>query len=350
MPSSISDSKHTALVYCKALLGICAFLTAGFEISSNYLLNHFSLTWSRVSRQHEQAVATRHAGPRQPPAVLMVGNSLLLHGVQVERLRSLTSSRMQIYPIFLEATGYYDWLYGLRKIFREGARPDVVVVGVGVNYFLVNSIRPDYVPMLLVDSKDTISLAFDLQLDRTSTSNLWLAHVSAFWDTRSAIRTQVLNHFVPHLEDLFSLLTPKPSIPKGSQFEGITIPRLQKLRELCETHGAKLILLVPPTLASETAVREMAAAARAVGVDVSVPVDPAALSAQFYQPDGMHLNREGAVLFTAALAKDLPERVSTQNTLAYVSHSGAENSFSAAGRLADKISENEGTSYYVARR
>jgi hypothetical protein len=32
-------------------------------------------------------------------------------------------------------------------------------------------------------------------------------------------------------------------------------------------------------------------------------------------PDGMHLNSEGAVLFTSALAKDLPERVVGQAAL-----------------------------------
>jgi hypothetical protein len=317
MLSSISDSKRTVMAYAKTLLGICAILIVGMEISSHYLLNHFSLTYDRISREHDQAVTVRHAEPGEPPAVLMVGNSLLLHGIQVDRLRSLTSASMQIYPVFLEATGYYDWLYGLRRMFREGARPDVVVVGVGVNYFLSNSIRQDYVPMLFFDARDTLALASDLHMDRTATSNLWLAHVSTFWDTRSAVRTQVLNHFVPHLEDLFLLVSPRPSIPQGREFAEIAIPRLQKLRELCEAHGAKLILLVPPTLSSEGAISEMAYAARTVGVDVSVPIDPAALSAKFYQPDGMHLNREGAVLFTAALAKDLPERVVTQNTMAF---------------------------------
>jgi len=29
---------------------------------------------------------------------------------------------MRIYPIFLEATGYYDWLYGLQRLFREGRK------------------------------------------------------------------------------------------------------------------------------------------------------------------------------------------------------------------------------------
>jgi hypothetical protein len=313
------------VAHAKVLLAVCAIVIVGLEVASHYLLDHFSLTYSRISRQYEEAVKIQHAGPGKPPSVLMVGNSLLLHGVQVDRLRLMTSSSMQIYPIFLEATGYYDWLYGLRKIFHEGARPDVVVVGVGVNYFLANSTRQDYAPKLFLDGRDALDMASDLHMDRTATSNLLLAHVSTFWDTRSAIRTQVLNHFVPHLEDLFSLVSAKPSVPQGREFEEITIPRLQRLRELCEAHGAKLILLVPPTLASESAVYEMSSVARAVGVDVSVPIDPAALSSKYYQPDGMHLNREGAVLFTSALAKDLPERVSPQNTMASRPQSGAQN-------------------------
>jgi hypothetical protein len=332
MPSSTFDSKHTAVGYAKALLAICALIVIGFEVSSCYLLNHFSLTYKRIARQYEQAVTVHRAGPGEPPCVLIVGNSLLLHGIQLERLKSLTSSSMQIYPVFLEATGYYDWLYGLRKMFREGARPDVVVVGVGVNYFLADSIRQDYAPMLFFDARDTPALASDLHMDRTATSNLWLAHLSTFWDTRSAIRTQVLNHFVPHLQDLFLLLSPRPSIPQSREFVEIAMPRLQRLRELCEAHGAKLILLVPPTLSAESAVSEMAYAAHTVGVDVSVPIDPAALSANFYQPDGMHLNRDGAVLFTSALAKDLPARVATQNALASRSQSGGEGPFSAANR------------------
>jgi hypothetical protein len=170
--------------------------------------------------------------------------------------------------------------------------------------------------MMFFDARDALGVASDLHLDRTATSNLLLAHSSAFWDMRSVIRTQILSNMVPHVKDLFLLANPRPAIPVGPEFEAITISRLQSLRELCEAHGAKLILLVPPTLSSESAVGQMAFAAHKVGVDVSVPIDPAALSAKFYQPDGMHLNSEGAELFTSALAKDLPERVVVHETVA----------------------------------
>ena len=316
MHSSTSDSKSRAMTYAKVLAGICAILIIAIEIFSGYLLKHHSVTYARISRQYDAAVKIRPAGPGEPASVLMVGNSLLLHGVEMNRLQALTFNSMRINPILLEATGYYDWLYTLERLFRQGARPQVVVVGVGVNYFLENGMRQDYAPMLFFDARDALAVASDLRLDRTATSNLLLAHSSTFWDTRSVIRTQILGRVVPHLEDLFLIVNPRPAIPESREFEEIAIPRLRRLRELCEAHGAKLILLVPPTLSSESAVSQMAYAAHSTGVDVSVPIDPAALSAKFYQRDGMHLNSEGAVLFTSALAKDLPERVLTRDTLA----------------------------------
>jgi hypothetical protein len=316
MPSSTSGSKSRAISYAKALAAICAGLILLFETASVYLLKHKSPTYTRISRQYDEALKIRPAGTGEPPSVLIVGNSLLLHGVQLNRLQVLTSSRMRLYPIFLEATGYYDWLYALHGLFLRGARPQVVVLGVGVNYFLANNVRQDYAPMMFFNARDTLAVASDLKLDRTAESNLLLAHTSTFWDTRSAMRMQILNHIVPHLEALFSLVNQKPAVPEGKEFAELTIPRLQRLRELCEANGARLILLVPPTLDSENAVNEMAAAAQAAGVETSVPIDPAMLSAEFYQPDGMHLNRDGAELFTSALARDLPEKVAAHETLA----------------------------------
>ncbi|HTB93128.1 MAG TPA: hypothetical protein VK728_09880 [Candidatus Sulfotelmatobacter sp.] len=316
MPSSISGSESKPIAYAKGLAAICALLILVFEIAAIYLLKHQSATYTRISRQYDEALKMRPAGAGEPPSVLMVGNSLLLHGVQLSRLQELTSTRMRLYPIFLEATGYYDWLYAIHGLFLRGARPQVVVLGVGVNYFLENGVRQDYAPMMFFSARDTLAVASDLKLDRTATSNLLLAHSSTFWDTRSAVRMQVLNHIVPHLEALFSLVNQKPAVPDGREFAEITIPRLQRLRELCDANGARLVLLVPPTLDSENAVNEMTAAAQAAGVEVSVPIDPATLSAKFYQPDGMHLNRDGAVLFTSALAKELPEKVAGHETLA----------------------------------
>src|SRR6267154_2977974 len=306
MPLSTSSSKPGALFYAKLLVGIWALLIVAVEFFSDFLLKHHSETYARVSRQYAEAVRMRPAKPGEPTSVLMIGNSLLLDGVDVERLKKLTSSQMHIYPIFLEATGYYDWFYALQRLFREGAKPQVVVLGVGVNSFLANSVRQDYVPLMFFDARDTLGAASDLDMDRTAASNLLLAHSSVFWNTRSVIRSQILYHVIPHSKDLFLLLKRQPPIPPAPEFQSIADSRLRRLRDLCEAHGARLIILVPPTPSSDDAVHQMTLAAQSAGVDALVPIPPAALSTRYYQPDELHLNSEGAKLFTSALATFLP--------------------------------------------
>ena len=309
MRSSISSSKSAALFYAKVLVAICAIFLAGLEVFSVYLVKHHSFTYARVSRQYDEAIKVRPPRPGETTSVLLVGNSLLLYGVDLDRLHELTSGRMRIHPIFLEATGYYDWLYGLRRLFRRGARPQVVVVGLPVDLFLGTELRQDYSPLMLFDVRDVLGVASDLRLNHTATSNLLLEHSSTFWDRRSALRAEVLRRIVPHFEDLFSLVKTTPTIPQGPEFEAVAISRLRTLRELCEAHGAKLVILVPTTPSSESAVRQMAIASQKAGLQTFVPIDPGALSSRFYQPDALHLNSEGAALFTSALATDLARHI-----------------------------------------
>jgi len=309
MRSYVSGSNSAALIYAKVLCGICAILIILLEVLSNYLLKQYSGTYLRVFQQHVEAVGSRPSNPGEPVSVLMVGNSLLLAGVDVDRLHQLTATRLRIYPIFLEATTYYDWLYGLRRLFREGARPQVVVVGLPVSSFLEKSVRQEYVPLMLFDAREVLDASSDLGLDRTATSNLLLEHWSTYWDTRSILRAQVLRHMIPHFQNLFMLARGKPTTPQGIEFDRIAISRLQRLRELCEAHGAKLVLLIPPTPSSDSVARQMATASRKVGVEALVPIDSGVLSTRYYESDETHLNSEGAALFTSALATYLRNKI-----------------------------------------
>lgn len=297
-------------MFCaKLLVGVCAALIVCFEALSTYLLKHHSETYARISQQYAQALRIRTGKPGEPVPVLMVGNSLLLDGVDVNQLRDSTTSRLHIYPIFLEGTGYYDWYYALGRLFQRGSRPRVVVVGVGVNAFLANSIREEYTPLMLFDLQDSWHVASDLKMDRTAASNLLLAHSSVFWDTRNVLRTQILRHTVPHYRQLVLFLKPQPAVPPAAELDAVANPRLEKLHKLCQAYGARLILLVPPTPYSENAVREMTEASHKAGVDTMVPIEPDALPVKFYQSDQLHLNAEGAALFTSALATFLPQTV-----------------------------------------
>src|SRR5262249_13433131 len=107
------------MMYARMVLDICAFLTVCFVSLIVYFLKHHSETYARVSEQYADALRVHHAKSGEPMSVLMVGNSLLLDGVDVDRLQKLTSRQLSIHPIFLEATAYYDWLYALKRLFRD---------------------------------------------------------------------------------------------------------------------------------------------------------------------------------------------------------------------------------------
>jgi len=309
MRSSISSSEANAAVHVKVLLALCVIVVVSIEVWARHSLTSYSMTYRRVSRQYREAVRSRPSRPGEPVSVLIVGNSLLLDGIDEERLRESTSRTLQLYPLFLEATHYYDWLYGLRRLFRQGARPQVLVVGLGMESLVENAVRPDYSPMLLFDARDVVGVSSDLALDRTATFNLLLSHWSVFWNMRRIIRVQILRRAIPDAGELFSLFKKLPSNRIGPEFEAVATSRLRTLRQLGETHGAQVVLLIPPWSTSPAAVEQVIAAARTAGLDPLVPIGLSALPAAFYEPDRIHLNSKGMARFTAALETDLPRRI-----------------------------------------
>jgi hypothetical protein len=295
---------------------VCVIVVVSIEVGARHSWTSHSMTYRRVSRQYREAVGSRPSKPGEPVSVLMVGNSLLLSGINEEQLRKSTSGSLQIHPLFLEATHYYDWLYGLRRLFRQGARPQVLVVGLGMESLVENAVRPDYSPMLLFDARDVVDVSSDLALDRTATFNLLLSHWSVFWNMRRIIRVQILSRAIPDAGELFSLFKKLPSNRIGPEFEAVATSRLRTLRQLGETYRARVVLLIPPWSTSPDAVRQAMAAARKAGLDSLVPIVPSALPAALYEPDGIHLNAKGAALFTAAVESDLPRKIAALESAA----------------------------------
>ena len=309
MRSSISSSEPAPLFYARLLVALCALVLVALECGYSYSLK-LSGTYRRVSRQYADAVQSRPARPGEPVSVVMVGNSLLLDGVDVDRLQQLTAESLRVYPLFLEGTAYLDWFYGLRRLFHRGASPEVVIVGLGMDGLLDNAVRQEYVPRLLFGAPDVLAVSSEAGLDRTVTSSLLLAHWSAFWDMRHVIRVQILTS-VPYFErlylsDLWSDLKAKRVVPVGPEGEAAAVARLQRLRDLCERHGARLL---------DSGASHAIVAGRGPPVDArrvqggrrgADAVNPATLPARFFRPDEIHVNEDGAAMFTAALASDSP--------------------------------------------
>src|SRR5439155_19956818 len=101
MRSSISASNAGPLRHLRILAGFCVLFVTTIEMVFSHPVKHYSVTYQRVSQQYVEALHARPSKAGESVSVLMVGNSLLLYGVDVPRLQALTSGRTRIYPIFL---------------------------------------------------------------------------------------------------------------------------------------------------------------------------------------------------------------------------------------------------------
>jgi hypothetical protein len=268
MPSSTSNSDRTVRRAIVALLVACALLCVAVEVSTFFLMKRFSLTQVRIDSELPKVTQLRQ---RQPDSVsmLIIGNSLLVHGLQTEVLASDLGSSYVTAPLLIESTSYYDWFYGLRKIFHGQSRPDVVVVGLSVNNLLESRVRGEYFTQTLLNRRDLLKVSADVHASHTEASSMFFGTLSRFWGDRSVIRNRVLSAALPNIRILIGTLTrhPRVTISDAQATEALR-PRLNALKQLCDENGSRLVLLLPPVAERD----DNAAAAINLGHELGVPV------------------------------------------------------------------------------
>src|SRR5437773_7527962 len=139
MRSSISDSRALnpteAMVLLLALAG--CYLGA-LELAARLLLPHLSQAQHRSAADYGVARSLPRRWPDGSASVLIVGNSLLVDGIdRVDLQRRMPGYHIALYPV--EGTTYLDWYFGLRRLFSEGARPSLVILAVSVRHVLSDS-------------------------------------------------------------------------------------------------------------------------------------------------------------------------------------------------------------------
>src|SRR6185503_21202787 len=96
---------------------------------------------------------------------------------------------------------------------------------------------------------------------------------SKFWGTRAEIRNFVLGRVVPGLGDLMNLSSVvDPHQLTDSEVEEVARPRLERLNAVVRSHGAELIVLVPPLLKTPDGSLGLMRAGELAGVPTVRPV------------------------------------------------------------------------------
>jgi hypothetical protein len=303
--SPASAAAQSANRYARAIV----LSLVGLGLLMGLLEAGMRVGFDRVSRIGKR-IAGEYAGARsiQPadsPTVLVVGNSLLLEGVDFPDLQQRAArDGARVLRFVIERTAWLDWYYGIRRLLAEGSRPKVVILCLDTQQLMSSTIRGDFSSFYLFQVGDIPAVAREAHYNLTQASSLVFGHYSRFYADRTNLRSFLLNRLDPsYVEMMYEMTVQPPPLPSSAEIEHVAEMRLAALKAEGDSRGVKCILLIPPGFTSGG--KEISAAAARVGAEVWAPISQNALPRSDYQADGYHLNQHGAAVFTQALAGEL---------------------------------------------
>jgi hypothetical protein len=284
----------------------------GAEILSRYAFPRISQIEARITSDERQAMSIGAPAPGVPPTVLLVGNSLLLDGLDYPKIRKQMASDARVVRFVIERTDYLDWYYGLHHMFASGVRPSVVVLCLNLGQTVSSETLGDYSARHLFGISDLLPVAKQAGMDATRTSGMVVAHWSAFYASRATIRNFILNRTDPPYAAAIHALadnTIKP-LPPDDELVREGRSRLSAIRELCRQYGIELVLLIPPSLTRYNDLLASAASFEDVHFDFPLPLGT--IGPEMFRADRSHLNDKGAAIFTDAIARCLRARLANR--------------------------------------
>lgn len=323
MRSSISNSEpvHTStpgrrdgktirlatIVLISSVLGV----TVLAEIASRYAFPRISHIESRIRGDERQVAAIGSSGAASPSVMLLVGNSLLLDGLDYPKIQSDMAPDAKVVRFVIENTEFLDWYYGLRHLFTSGVRPSTVVVCLNLGQTVSSRTLGDYSSRHLFGISQLLPLAHDAGMDATRTSSLVLAHWSSFYANRATIRNFILNRTAPGYAAAMHAIVDnlKETLPPDKELVDKARKRIRAMQQLCHQYGVQLIILVPPSLGQNDNLLVSAAKLEQTNVDDPLPFG--SLGPESFRADRFHLNERGAAVFTNALTRSLRARLAS---------------------------------------
>jgi hypothetical protein len=266
---------------------------------------------SRVQRrevsQRRTLLAVHDNGTNTDPHIAFLGNSLMLEGVDMPLVKATLNPRYVPVPYFVLGTNYYDWFFGLRRLFAEGMRPEYVVLGLSPDQLASSDLRGDITARYMVQQADLLDVVRQTHMNATRGSEFILAHYSEFYSTRDITRGYVMRRVLPNVGELLhgryaSVRDPDISTPVLKQVAAI---RLEALDNLCRSNGAHLLFVVPPTY--QKGAETILDVGKERGISVFVPVKDDEFDLSDFQSDGIHMNEKGSHIFTERLMESLNE-------------------------------------------
>ncbi len=288
------------------LLATILFTLIAFEAVTRIVIERKSKVQRMVNEEYLAAIHLGSDSGNARKNLLIVGNSLVGHGIDLPELQEHLPPNWDAHRYWIYNTSYTDWYFGLKRLFLEGSRPDVVAVVFAAMHWEAEGTRGDYAAQYLFETRDIPAIKERLDLDKTATISLLLSRYSKFYAMRSEIRKVLLNQILPDLPQMFSLLQPGPTLHMAdSELIKVATTRIKAYKDLVCSYNAQLVLIVPPVPRPREEHQEaLRVAAARTGVTILMPLTASDLRASDFADD-VHLTPAGAKIFTSKLTTEL---------------------------------------------
>jgi|KBSMisStandDraft_5_1062788.scaffolds.fasta_scaffold01318_3 hypothetical protein len=300
MRSSTSGSDVRRPIW--VLLAGCLAVALAVEVTARLAFDRGSKIQRRMADEYRTARTIGTGASDGRTRVLFVGNSLLDEDVRFDRLHDAVAAHWDARRFVVEQTFYYDWYYALKRLYREGARPDVVVLMLSTRQWLRTETRGDYSAYYLMGTRDLPEAVRDLNLNATQAANLAFANVSKFWGARAEMRNFLIGHVMPDLGRLMAFSSTADTTPLvDDAVELDARERIARLNALVSAYGGRLLIVLPVLAEPRDGSAGFMRAAQAQHVSTLRPVPSGTFGLHLYRDAGFHLNPEGAAAFTDQL-------------------------------------------------
>jgi hypothetical protein len=275
------------------LIALLAAIGLMFEFGTRFGVVRLSRITSRMHTEYKQAVEVKNG---ERTEVLLLGNSLLDAAVDAPRLQKALVPDIEVTRLMIEQTSYFDWYYGMRRLFDEGARPDVVVLCLSARHLISSAVRDDFFAHYMMKATDLPSVAANLDLHPTQAMNMLFANASHFYGMRSEIRKVVMGRLMPGTKPLMALITRVDNRPlTDDEVRTGALARLREYKEVAHRYGSEFVFLMPPLVGNDRS-EIVAEAGAALNVPV-VALPPGRFKRADFS-DGYHLSPRAAVTYT----------------------------------------------------
>jgi len=285
---------------------LCALVVFGcVEAGSRYGVPLINSNTRRFYAERAAASRLGQNGGASQVSILFLGNSITHSDIDLPGMQAGLGNDARVVCWAVDDTNYLDWLFGLKRIFRSGARPDYVIVGGRSRHFLAPHVRGNFFAHYMLDWPDLLDAARRIKANANAICSMLIAQGSAFYGSREEIYKRLVTWMIPRFAHLAAVLN-RAGVSDAASAAMPPSPgdRIWEMKELCAIHGARLILWIPPGQSRDRNAQAMVEAGRELDVPVLVPIVEGQIPSKDYA-DGFHLGPAGARMLTSALAREL---------------------------------------------